>query len=104
MSELNSTVRTRFLEDVDGLHDACHDASASQEDLSGMKITEEPYQLTWRSWLVVLVTCFAQMAQVFVVVGSGQILAFISRDLGDANLAGWIVREFHTFYTSIARS
>lgn len=47
--------------------------------------------------MVVFVICFAQMAQVFVIVGSGQIIAFISRDLGDADLAGWIIREPQVF-------
>lgn len=50
--------------------------------------------MTWRSWLVVFVTCFAQLAQVFVVAGAGQNVAFIARDLGDPNLAGWIIRKF----------
>jgi len=49
--------------------------------------------LTWRSWLVVFVTCFAIMAQVFVVVAAGSVIAFIIRDLGDASIAGWIIRE-----------
>lgn len=53
----------------------------------------EHVQLTWRSWLVVFVTCFAQLAQVFVVVGSGQNIAFIARDLGDAELSSWIIRK-----------
>src|ERR1700761_2011721 len=49
--------------------------------------------LSWRSWLVVFVTCFAIMAQVFVVVAAGSVIAFIIRDLGDAPIAGWIIRE-----------
>jgi MFS family permease len=37
------------------------------------------------------------MAQVFVVVAAGSVIAFIIRDLGDASLAGWIiqVRFYH---------
>lgn len=54
----------------------------------------EHVQLTWRSWLVVFVTCFAQLAQVFVVVGSGQNIAFIARDLGNAELSSWIIRKY----------
>lgn len=49
--------------------------------------------LSWRSWMVVFVTCFAIMAQVFVVVAAGSVIAFIIRDLGDASIAGWIIRE-----------
>ncbi|KAK4195873.1 MFS general substrate transporter [Triangularia verruculosa] len=42
--------------------------------------------------LVVFITCFAVMAQVFVVVAAGSVIAFIIRDLGDAALAGWIIQ------------
>lgn len=55
----------------------------------------EHINLSWRSWLVVFVTCFAIMAQVFVVVAAGSVIAFIIRDLGDAPIAGWIIREWH---------
>ncbi|KAI4862838.1 MFS general substrate transporter [Hypoxylon rubiginosum] len=48
--------------------------------------------LGWRSWLVVFITCFAVMAQVFVVVAAGSVIAFIIRDLGDASIAGWIIQ------------
>ncbi|KAK4552216.1 hypothetical protein LTR86_010570 [Recurvomyces mirabilis] len=48
--------------------------------------------LTWRSWAVVFWSCFAIMAQVFVVVAAGSVIAFIIRDLGDASLAGWIIQ------------
>lgn len=54
----------------------------------------EHINLTWRSWLVVFVSCFAIMAQVFVVVAAGSVIAFIIRDLGEANIAGWIIRMF----------
>ena len=33
------------------------------------------------------------MAQVFVVVAAGSVIAFIIRDLGDASIAGWIIRK-----------
>ena len=49
-------------------------------------------RLGWRSWMVVFVTCFAIMAQVFVVVAAGSVIAFIIRDLGDPSIAGWIIR------------
>lgn len=70
--------------------------NASSEPLSTHEeksIEDEHVRLSWRSWVVVLLTCLAQMAQVFVVAGSAQNIAFIVRDLGDANLAGWIIRE-----------
>ncbi|KAI1076662.1 MFS general substrate transporter [Whalleya microplaca] len=49
-------------------------------------------QLSWRSWLVVFITCFAVMAQVFVVVAAGSVIAFIVRDLGDEPIAGWVIQ------------
>jgi hypothetical protein len=52
----------------------------------------EHIRLGWRSWMVVFVTCFAIMAQVFVVVAAGSVIAFIIRDLGDPSIAGWIIR------------
>jgi len=52
----------------------------------------EHINLSWRSWMVVFVTCFAIMAQVFVVVAAGSVIAFIIRDLGDAPIAGWIIQ------------
>ncbi|EXJ87408.1 hypothetical protein A1O3_04368 [Capronia epimyces CBS 606.96] len=52
----------------------------------------EHINLSWRSWLVVFVTCFAIMAQVFVVVAAGSVIAFIIRDLGNASIAGWIIQ------------
>jgi hypothetical protein len=32
------------------------------------------------------------MAQVFVVVAAGSVIAFIIRDLGNASLAGWVIQ------------
>ncbi|KAK9775830.1 putative Major facilitator superfamily (MFS) profile domain-containing protein [Seiridium cardinale] len=61
-------------------------------------LTEEARQgviridLGWRSWLVVFITCFAIMAQVFVVVAAGSVIAFIIRDLGSPSLAGWVIQ------------
>lgn len=37
-------------------------------------------------------TCFAIMAQVFVVVAAGSVIGFIIRDIGDAPIAGWIIQ------------
>ena len=94
MSRNGRPVITKFSEDVDSLNYASMTASneyiLEREEMKG---EEDHVYLTWRSWLVVLVTCFAQMAQVFVVAGSGQNIAFIARDLGDASLAGWIIRK-----------
>ena len=64
-----------------------------------MQHTQEPREaehinLTWRSWVVVFVSCFAIMAQVFVVVAAGSVIAFIIRDLGEAPIAGWIIRKY----------
>lgn len=57
----------------------------------------EQVSLSWRSWVVVLVSCFAIVAQVFVVTAAGSVIAFIIRDLGKGSpdagaLAGWIIR------------
>ncbi|ORY57013.1 major facilitator superfamily domain-containing protein [Pseudomassariella vexata] len=48
--------------------------------------------LSWRSWLVVFITCFAIFAQIFVVVAAGSVITFIIRDLGDASIAGWVIQ------------
>lgn len=53
----------------------------------------EHVNLSWRSWMVVFVTCFAIMAQVFVVVAAGSVIAFIIKDLGEPAIAGWIIRK-----------
>ncbi|KAI1102553.1 MFS general substrate transporter [Jackrogersella minutella] len=55
---------------------------------------EENYHvnLSWRSWLVVFITCFAVMAQIFVVVAAGSVIAFITRDLGEESISGWIIQ------------
>ncbi|KAI1800430.1 MFS general substrate transporter [Daldinia bambusicola] len=68
------------------------------EELEVIPIDQEANQeayrvhLSWRSWLVVFITCFAVMAQVFVVVAAGSVIAFIIRDLGDASIAGWVIQ------------
>ncbi|ETS83571.1 hypothetical protein PFICI_05447 [Pestalotiopsis fici W106-1] len=48
--------------------------------------------LSWRSWVVVFITCFAIMSQVFVVVAAGSVIAFIIRDVGSPSLSGWIIQ------------
>ncbi|KAF2964600.1 hypothetical protein GQX73_g8982 [Xylaria multiplex] len=71
---------------------------SEDEDPDVVPIQQEAIQdayhidLSWRSWLVVFITCFAIMAQVFVVVAAGSVIAFIIRDLGDAPIAGWIIQ------------
>ncbi|MCJ1307023.1 hypothetical protein MMC25_000669 [Agyrium rufum] len=55
-------------------------------------LDNEHVSLGWRSWMVVFVTCFAIMAQVFVVVAAGSVIAFIIRDLGQPSIAGWIIQ------------
>ncbi|KAJ7168365.1 major facilitator superfamily domain-containing protein [Mycena crocata] len=49
-------------------------------------------KLTWRSWVVVLISCFAIFSQVFVVTAAGSVIAFIIRDLGEPAIAGWIIQ------------
>ncbi|KAI2778015.1 MFS general substrate transporter [Daldinia loculata] len=85
--------------------DAEKQAAALENQKSGMHeelevvpidqgVNHEAYNvhLSWRSWLVVFITCFAVMAQVFVVVAAGSVIAFIVRDLGDASIAGWVIQ------------
>ncbi|KAJ7221663.1 MFS general substrate transporter [Mycena pura] len=55
-------------------------------------LDEEHVRLTWRSWVVVFITCFAIFSQVFVVTAAGSVIAFIIRDLGEPELAGWIIQ------------
>ncbi|CAO2648673.1 Nn.00g079400.m01.CDS01 [Neocucurbitaria sp. VM-36] len=82
---------------TDAAHDASHhkhaDANAyvvpieveANEDVKHVN-------LSWRSWIVVFVTCFAVMSQVFVVVAAGSVLAFIIRDLGEPAIASWVIQ------------
>jgi MFS family permease len=64
--------------------------------------------LGWRSWLVVLVMLYryanstslfcacwqdsSNVVQVYVVVATGTVIAFIIRDLGEPGLAGWAIQ------------
>ncbi|KAI1493304.1 major facilitator superfamily domain-containing protein [Biscogniauxia mediterranea] len=64
-------------------------AAAEKEEDEAFRV-----HLSWRSWLVVFVTCFAIMSQIFVVVAAGSVIAFIVRDLGSASAstAGWVIQ------------
>ncbi|KAJ6622019.1 major facilitator superfamily domain-containing protein [Mycena sp. CBHHK59/15] len=55
-------------------------------------LDEERVMLTWRSWVVVLISCFAIFSQVFVVTAAGSVIAFIIRDLGEPAIAGWVIQ------------
>ncbi|KAJ7684516.1 major facilitator superfamily domain-containing protein [Mycena polygramma] len=48
--------------------------------------------LTWRSWVVVFISCIAIFSQVFVVTAAGSVLAFIIQDIGEPEIAGWITQ------------
>lgn len=37
------------------------------------------------------------MAQVFVVVAAGSVIGFITRDLGDASIAGWVIQVLTSY-------
>ncbi|KAF2688931.1 MFS general substrate transporter [Lentithecium fluviatile CBS 122367] len=74
-------------------HRKSHDVDAHIVPLEQEALEDAVHvDLTWRSWLVVFVTCFAIMAQVFVVVAAGSVIAFIIRDLGQPAIAGWIIQ------------
>lgn len=62
--------------------------SVGREDIEDA----QPISLGWRSWLVVFITCFAIMSQVFVVTAAGSVVAFIVRDLGESALSGWVIQ------------
>ncbi|KAI6947066.1 hypothetical protein KC355_g14933, partial [Hortaea werneckii] len=73
------------------------DASAAvvkQDDEFHEAGQETPFyiNLTWKTWMVVFISCFAIMAQVYVVTAAGSVIAFIERDLGDGGIAGWIIQ------------
>jgi MFS family permease len=80
-----------FLKNVDG--DSVPSSIEAVEVSVDTALDEELHiKLGWRSWVVVFITCFAVMAQVFVVVAAGSVIAFIIRDLGDASIAGWVIQ------------
>lgn len=96
--ELNET--TEVIENAPARQQRAHatEFEAPMEHIQELNEAEH-INLSWRSWLVVFVTCFAIMAQVFVVVAAGSVIAFIIRDLGDGSIAGWIIRSYqhHTY-------
>ena len=56
-------------------HDAALEKEAPMEHIAELQAAQH-INLTWRSWMVVFVACFAIMAQVFVVVAAGSVIAF----------------------------
>ncbi|RYP54597.1 hypothetical protein DL768_000657 [Monosporascus sp. mg162] len=81
-----------------GVGETEHEPARQQKEMAALPIEEEAVQdayhvhLSWRSWVVVFISCFAIMSQVFVVVAAGSVIAFIARDLGDAALSGWVIQ------------
>ncbi|KAI7248968.1 hypothetical protein KC335_g18059, partial [Hortaea werneckii] len=69
-------------------------AVVKQDDELHEEGDETPFHihLTWKTWMVVFISCFAIMAQVYVVTAAGSVIAFIERDLGDGGIAGWIIQ------------
>jgi len=85
-----------YQEGVSSLDGAVHvtmdDSSELPPPYKEQPDCEEHVRLTWRSWVVVLLTCFAQLAQIFVVVGTGQNLTFIAESLGSGSIT-WVIRK-----------
>ncbi|KAH8723565.1 major facilitator superfamily domain-containing protein [Phaeosphaeriaceae sp. PMI808] len=77
-------------------HDATHPKSHTQAHI--VPIEQEAIEdakhinLSWRSWVVVFICCFAVMSQVFVVVAAGSVMSFIIRELGEPATASWIIQ------------
>jgi hypothetical protein len=94
MDPKSEVIHTETIERAGGSPAAPH-ATAFEAPVEHVKEYQEAdhIRLGWRSWIVVFVTCFAIMAQVFVVVAAGSVIAFIIRDLGNASIAGWIIRK-----------
>lgn len=67
------------------------DQKASQYQIEQVEASV-PIKLTWKSWTVVFISCFAIMSQVFVVTAAGSVIAFIVRDMGSSSTSGWIIR------------
>ena len=94
-SDKSDTIQLETIEHVQRKHE---DPEFTPPSAHSAEYQEAQHiNLSWRSWMVVFVTCFAIMTQVFVVVAAGSVIAFIIRDLGDASIAGWIIREFSVF-------
>ncbi|KAF2024007.1 MFS general substrate transporter [Setomelanomma holmii] len=81
---------------VEGDRDASHHKSHPEAHIVSLaqEATEDArhIDLSWRSWMVVFVCCFAVMSQVYVVVAAGSVLSFIIRELGEPEIAGWIIQ------------
>lgn len=67
------------------------DQKASQYQIEQVEASV-PIKLTWKSWTVVFISCFAIMSQVFVVTAAGSVIAFIVRDMGSSSTSGWIIQ------------
>jgi len=95
MAEKTDTIQSEAVEQP--RHRPQHLYDRSLETAAPMEVVAELQQarhinLTWKSWVVVFISCWAIMAQVYVVVAAGSVIAFIIRDLGDASIAGWIIQ------------
>lgn len=87
MMKDSSTVHTETVERSDPQHEAALAHIKSLETGPVMDHVQdyqeaEHINLSWRSWMVVFVTCFAIMAQVFVVVAAGSVIAFSTSFMG----------------------
>ncbi|GME39196.1 mfs general substrate transporter [Neofusicoccum parvum] len=51
-----------------------------------------PLDLGWRTWLVVFLTSFTIMAQVYTTVAAASVVAFIAMDFPGSSLTGWIIQ------------
>jgi hypothetical protein len=70
-------------------------ATTFEAPVGHVKEYQEADQCSTRvaSWMVAFVAYFAIMAQAFVVVAAGSVIAFIIRDLRGASIEGWIIRK-----------
>ncbi|KAF7353726.1 MFS general substrate transporter [Mycena venus] len=76
----------------DGATSTQHKSNAVPIVRTDSFLDDDRVMLTWRSWMVVFISCFAIFSQVFVVVAAGSVIAFIIRDLGEPAIAGWIIQ------------
>ncbi|EKG11270.1 Pyridoxal phosphate-dependent enzyme beta subunit [Macrophomina phaseolina MS6] len=51
-----------------------------------------PLDLGWRTWLVVFLSSFTIMAQVYTTVAAASVVAFIAMDFEGSSLSGWIIQ------------
>ncbi|KAH7046744.1 major facilitator superfamily domain-containing protein [Macrophomina phaseolina] len=51
-----------------------------------------PLDLGWRTWLVVFLSSFTIMAQVYTTVAAASVVAFIAMDFEVSSLSGWIIQ------------